>query len=898
MALCAPIDLNYSKLNYTAMKHFNLLKTLLLLCALIVGSLSGWATETTLVFNTSDGLSSLGITAPSKSNGTNLGNGTYSVGDVNLSSTDGSTATRVWNSGGTLTLRVYNGGSLTLSVASGSVITSIIFSGSANFTSMDGWNSSSKTWTGSSNSVTFSNSSSQSQIQSIKVTYSSSDSRTAVASIGGINPTSLAYGAEGSFSIDVTPADGLSASDYTVAWTEVNDAKLTLLEDGTYEAGTTKGDVEVEVTINPNNTTTYKSVSKTFTVNIYNPNAGDGSEARPFSVAEALENTPASGTSSSYFIKGNVSKFYNTSIMGDDTNYRYYISDDDGTTNELLVYRGKNIGNVAFKDASDLNIGDAVVVYGGLTTYSSTKEIAANNYIVSINGKKLPGIAYATDSYNTLPANTGFEAPVLTNPNNLAVIFSTDNADVADVNATTGVVTIGEKEGTATITATFAGNSLFLSGTATYTITTARGEANISFSETSVTITKGDEFTAPTFNNPNSLTGIVFTSSYNDVATVSDAGVITLGGSTGAAIIKAKYTGGVQYNEGETTCMITVNPAGVTPEPSAGGYYEKVSSDANLIDGEKYLIVNESASVALGAQNGSYRDAESVTFEQGNITEIGDATVITLVKSNDKWKLKLGDTKFYTTTTAKSMSEGDTGTDASIYFDANKDVIIDFGSAGKLYYNSGNPRFLNYTSSQTKIQLYKFVAGAAPSDIDIYVSAAGYSTYASNFDLDFTSVTDLKAYIAKEDNSAIKMVQINKVPKGTGILLRATDGGDNVYSVPTATTTDDVTGNLFVRGNDEAVVTGNGPYNYILNVVNNQLGFYKAAGNVVGKNRAYLHTTIAASSRINLNFDDETTGIAEVKTNAKSDIFNINGQRVEKTAKGLYIMNGKKFIVK
>lgn len=46
MALSAPIDLNYSKLNYTAMKHFNLLKTTLLLCALIVGSLSSWADET------------------------------------------------------------------------------------------------------------------------------------------------------------------------------------------------------------------------------------------------------------------------------------------------------------------------------------------------------------------------------------------------------------------------------------------------------------------------------------------------------------------------------------------------------------------------------------------------------------------------------------------------------------------------------------------------------------------------------------------------------------------------------------------------------------------------------------------------------------------------------------
>ena len=433
----------------------------------------------------------------------------------------------------------------------------------------------------------------------------------------------------------------------------------------------------------------------------------------------------------------------------------------------------------------------------------------------------------------------------------------------------------------------------------TLSTTVIRKSPALAFDPTSVTLTRGDVFTAPTFSKDAgiSFSSISFTSSYNDVATVSDEGVISIGTSTGIAVVRAHFAQTDVYDEGTATCTITVNPEGVKPEPSVG-YYEKVTSDASLIDGEKYLIVNESASVALGAQNGSYRDAESVTFEQGNITEIGDATVVTLVKSGDKWKLKLGATKFYTTAAAKSMSEGDTGTEASISFDANKDVIIDFGSAGKLYYNSGNPRFLNYTSSQTKIQLYKYVAGAARSNIDIYVGAAGYSTYASNFDLDFTSVTDLKAYIAKEDNSAIKMVQINKVPKGTGILLRATDGGDNVYSVSTATTTDDVTGNLFVRGNDLVVATdaGEGKTNYILNVVNNQLGFYKANDNTVAKNRAYLQTTVAAS-RINLNFDEETTGIAEVKTNAKSDIFNINGQRVEKAAKGLYIMNGKKFRV-
>lgn len=863
------------------MKHFNLLKTTLLLCALIVGSLSSWAADgdkhdfsqsLQQLLNNSAAISNIEIAAqdyPVKSVVVSYRT-TKATSKVNIALSVGGNS---WGNHD-----ITSNTTTTMTFEGNPTVGNIILS----FTN----NSGSGTGKG-----TF-------YVSNVQLIEGVSDSRTPIGTISNLSPLEIPFEGTGNFTLDVN-----SSADYTVSYQSSND-ELLYIDGNEYLAGTTKGVVTVNATVTPTDAVTYKPVSKEFIVNIFNPNAGDGSEERPFSVAEALENTPASGTSSSYFIKGNVSKFYNTSVMGDDTNYRYYISDDDGTTNELLVYRGKNIGNVAFKDASDLSIGDAVVVYGGLTTYSSTKEIAANNYIVSINGKKLPGIAYATDSYNTLPANTGFEAPVLTNPNNLAVIFSTDNADVADVNATTGVVTIGEKEGTATITATFAGNSLFLSGTATYTITTARGEANISFSETSVTITKGDEFTAPTFNNPNSLTGIVFTSSYNDVATVSDAGVITLGGSTGAAVIKAKYTGGVQYNDGETICMITVNPKGVGPEPSPSGYYVKVTEDSQLEDGQ-YLIVNEEAGVAYkgSAPADATNNVISVTINESKITETLDT------KANE-FTINMTDGSIMATTgkyigrTANStgVNVSDDAIEHSISITSGDAEVKSKSNNYLLRYNaaSNQNRFRYYSgTSVNPIQLYKHVAGAAPSSIDIYVSAAGYSTYASNFDLDFTSVTDLKAYIAKEDNSAIKMVQINKVPKGTGILLRATDGGDNVYSVPTATTTDDVTGNLFVRGNDLVVATdaGEGKTNYILNVVNNQLGFYKANDNTVAKNRAYLQTTVAAS-RINLNFDEETTGIAEVKTNAKSDIFNINGQRVEKAAKGLYIMNGKKFFVK
>lgn len=457
-------------------------------------------------------------------------------------------------------------------------------------------------------------------------------------------------------------------------------------------------------------------------------------------------------------------------------------------------------------------------------------------------------------------------------------------------------------------TITISGSDFASDTKVTLSTTVIRKSPALAFDPTSVTLTRGEAFTAPTFSKDAgiSFSSISFTSSYNDVATVSDEGVISLGKSTGTAIIKANFEQTDVYAAGFATCNITVNPAGVTPEPNPAGNYVKVEDTKDLEDG-KYLIVYEDGAYAMSDASNENDNLIEVTIDNNVITGTAaiDAVAFTFKKSTGS--LKGANGKYIgrsTDSNGMDISKDELSNTVSI--DNNGDAQIVGSGNARLRLNTSagsNGVFRFYKSStytgQKAIQLYKFVAGSAPSDIDIYVSAAGYSTYASNFDLDFTSVTNLKAYIAKEDNGAIKMVQINKVPKGTGILLRATDGGDKPYSVPTATTTDDVTGNLFVRGNDLVVATdaGEGKTNYILNVVNNQLGFYKANDNTVAKNRAYLQTTVAAS-RINLNFDEETTGIAEVKTNAKNEIFNINGQRVEKTAKGLYIMNGKKFIVK
>ena len=74
-------------------------------------------------------------------------------------------------------------------------------------------------------------------------------------------------------------------------------------------------------------------------------------------------------------------------------------------------------------------------------------------------------------------------------------------------------------------------------------------------------------------------------------------------------------------------------------------------------------------------------------------------------------------------------------------------------------------------------------------------------------------------------------------------------------------------------------------------------------GVTVGQNRGYLNLSGLETSARGLNFislEGETTGINAVKQEVKTNgvFFNLAGQRVAQPAKGLYIVNGKKVIMK
>lgn len=71
-----------------------------------------------------------------------------------------------------------------------------------------------------------------------------------------------------------------------------------------------------------------------------------------------------------------------------------------------------------------------------------------------------------------------------------------------------------------------------------------------------------------------------------------------------------------------------------------------------------------------------------------------------------------------------------------------------------------------------------------------------------------------------------------------------------------------------------------------------------AGSNILKGIRAYFEIPSGAPARISMDDSDEATGIKTLKHDNLNKVYNLQGQQVSRTAKGLYIINGKKIILK
>lgn len=201
----------------------------------------------------------------------------------------------------------------------------------------------------------------------------------------------------------------------------------------------------------------------------------------------------------------------------------------------------------------------------------------------------------------------------------------------------------------------------------------------------------------------------------------------------------------------------------------------------------------------------------------------------------------------------------------------------------------------------------------------VTISDAGLATYASPLALDLSGVENLKAYKASVSENTAALTAIGgNLPAKTGVLLRNTDATTGyqgsaseavTYTLPfAAANVSAIDGNAFVGTvKDITLSQTNGDYtNFVLSKDGEgNVGFYKAKSSAtLAANKAYLPVMNYSSSAVKMMFFDEETGIESIEHSTLTidheagAVFDLSGRRVSKAQKGLYILNGKKVLVK
>lgn len=175
------------------------------------------------------------------------------------------------------------------------------------------------------------------------------------------------------------------------------------------------------------------------------------------------------------------------------------------------------------------------------------------SYTITVTAKPVvkedPQLAFGQTEF-VVEEGCDFDAPVLQNPFNVDVSYSSSNEDVANVDEKTGNVTIG-LPGTTTITAAFNGNDDYLAGVASYTITvTAKPvepqDPQLAFEQTEFTVEEASDFKAPVLQNPFGVE-VAYSSSNEDLAWVDvQTGDVILG-DPGTVVITASFAGSDLY---------------------------------------------------------------------------------------------------------------------------------------------------------------------------------------------------------------------------------------------------------------------------------------------------------------------------------------------------------------
>ena len=241
------------------------------------------------------------------------------------------------------------------------------------------------------------------------------------------------------------------------------------------------------------------------------------------------------------------------------------------------------------------------------------------------------------------------------------------------------------------------------------------------------------------------------------------------------------------------------------------------------------------------------------------------------------------------------------------------------GSDGDIAPRSGGAT--GFPAGKAYLQLPKDVKSNVGTEESLKMSAKGKKSYVGLYDLDFSGVTGLKAYIVTgySEDGTIWLTRVMKASGGTPLYL--TGDPDVTYSVPSKTVKMAVVNMLKGDASNKTDLKAVDGEFTTCTLSSSDGTFNPLSKDVTGfpAGLAYLPLPTAyikAGTRgmtermeeveaemICISLVGNETGIDRVHnsemTGGEGVWYNLNGQRIDKPAKkGLYIRNGKKVIVK
>ena len=567
--------------------------------------------------------------------------------------------------------------------------------------------------------------------------------------------------------------------------------------------------------------------------------------------------------------------------------------------------KGTLLGTLTYNSSTELTISGNYAYIGikpdsnksGASQLSSIKidwevsSITYSAYATTVSSLPVPTITFKDSEYETITslditAQDMEEVNVECSAGAVTVTVTSDDDTIAEYGE--GYV-MGYKYGTATLTATFAGNGSYQGTTATLTVNVAKRTTTttveVDIDDTDIyTATEGGLAAATVKDGGNTVSpaAVTWTSSATNVATIANDGTITLVG-VGTTTITASYAGTDVYAPSEGTYELTLTSS----EPQNTGFTINLNSTtlgSTAPDGKTVTVNN----VSVKTNTGSASTALVATTD-----------CVKMYKNSNM--VVTAPSGYYLTDIVFAQPASDTKWDG--------DPTVNTGtytSSSKSW--SGSANTVTFTFSGGQCRIASAAVTLAPT---VTITAAKYATYCSPHKLDF-SETGITVYKAKVNGSVVKMTEISDgiVPANTGVILYKDVDAATTIAVPVTTTDATITDNELVGTTVRTLVAkqSGDNFNYILQNGQDGIVFNMATteGAYMPANRAYLSTAYDASAvgaRLMVVFDEgDTTGIDTVnseKVTANSVAYDLQGRRVENPKKGgLYIVNGKKVVVK